>query len=251
MNAEIQFVNFIYMGPFLAPMRSPEARHLAEKIAGEIVLSSNPGETLRKWRVIFRLKQADVAGYLHTSASVISDYEGGRRKSPGITTIRNIVEAMIALDEERGGGTIRKYSSFGHSDAIIDIREFPRTVSLSEFLSIIKGELLNESRIDLAGRDIHGYTFLDSLKAIVEFDSSDYSRIYGMSTARALVFTGVYYGRSPMVAIRVHPLKPGAVVYHAPHRVDSLAVKLADMEGIPLMRTNLDIEEIVKRMAMV
>ena len=229
-----------------------EAREeLMCRIAGEIILSQNPGKAMRKWRNLFELTQTEVAKQMGVSPSVISDYEGGRRRSPGIVTIRSIVEAMIALDEARGGGTIRKYSSFGHSDAIIDIREFPRTVSLSEFISIIKGEVLNERELDVASRDIHGYTFLDSLKAIVEFDSNDYSRIYGMSTARALVFTGVYYGRSPMVAIRVHPLKPGAVVYHAPHKVDPLAVKLADMEGIPLMRTELETEEIVKRMAMV
>ena len=51
---------------------------------------------------------------------------------------------------------------------------------------------------------------------------------------RALIFTKVSRGRSPMVAVRVHPIKPAAVVIHGTEKVNSLAVKLARIEQIPL-----------------
>ena len=66
---------------------------LSEKIAGEITLSPKPGQTIRKWRSVFGLSQTDLANYLKLSPSVISDYESGRRKSPGIKTIKKIEDA--------------------------------------------------------------------------------------------------------------------------------------------------------------
>jgi len=57
-----------------------------------------------------------------------------------------------------------------------------------------------------------GYTVIDSMKAIVEMLPDQFQKIYGRSTARALIFTGVRSGKSPMVAVRVSNLKPGAVV---------------------------------------
>ena len=61
---------------------------LSEKIAGEITLSPKPGQTIRKWRGVFNISQTDLANFLQLSPSVISDYESGRRKSPGIQTVK-------------------------------------------------------------------------------------------------------------------------------------------------------------------
>ena len=54
-----------------------------EKIAGEITLAAEPGKTIRKWREEFGLSQYELADAMEVSHSVISDYESGRRKSPG------------------------------------------------------------------------------------------------------------------------------------------------------------------------
>jgi putative transcriptional regulator len=51
-----------------------------------------------------------------------------------------------------------------------------------------------------------------------------------------------------MIAIRVHPVKPTVVIYHKPGSVDSLAIKLADRENIPLATTTLTLEELKKRL---
>jgi len=63
----------------------------------------------------------------------------------------------------------------------------------------------------------------------------------GTTTERALVFTNVSTGRSPMVAIRVSPLKPAVVVIHGPRKkIDPLAIRLAERERIPLVLSLLN-----------
>ena len=51
-----------------------------------------------------------------------------------------------------------------------------------------------------------------------------------------------------MVAIRAHPLTPAMVVYQQPEKTDPLAIKLAKLEGIPLVVTKLSVDDIVKQM---
>jgi len=89
---------------------------------------------------------------------------------------------------------------------------------------------------------------IDSVRAITSLSSFDYLKIYGWSSQRALVFTGVRFGRSPMIAIRAHPLKPALVVYQKPEQVDELAIRLAELEGIPLVKTQLAIGDLVDKL---
>ena len=85
------------------------AKHnLAKRIAGEIVLSSEAGKIIQKWRNVFKIPQRRLADEMKIMPSVISDYENGRRKSPGIKMVKKIVDAMIAIDERLGGGAIIK-----------------------------------------------------------------------------------------------------------------------------------------------
>ncbi|HEU12661.1 MAG: helix-turn-helix domain-containing protein [Thermoplasmata archaeon] len=219
---------------------------LEEKIAGEIVISDDPGSTMRKWREEFRITQQELGRYMGISPSVISDYELGRRKSPGLKMIRKFVLSLIAIDIGRGGEIVKRFKKNYGSDAIMDIREFWRLVSREEIVKILNGENLNE-KADMK-KPVYGYTMIDSLRAILEFNSNDYLKIYGWSNERALIFTGVKFGRSPMVAIRAHPLKPGMVIFARPENVDSLSIRLAELEGLPLVVTRLEDGEIIKRL---
>jgi putative transcriptional regulator len=219
---------------------------LEEKIAGEIVISDDPGSTMRKWREEFKITQQELGKYMGISPSVISDYELGRRKSPGLKMIRKFVLALIAIDIGRGGEIVKKFKKNYGSDAIIDIREFWKMLTREELTKIIDGNNLNP-KADMK-KPVYGYTMIDSIKAIIEFNSNDYIKIYGWSNERALIFTGVKYGRSPMVAIRAHPLKPGMVVFARPENVDSLSIKLAELEGLPLIITKLEDRDIIKRL---
>jgi putative transcriptional regulator len=218
-------------------MLEKEKEALAKRIAGEITLSSDPGKTMRKWREIFGISQTELADYLGVSSSVISDYEGGRRKSPGASTIRKFVEALLEIDEKRGGNVIRAFSKTIEgelpTDAILDIREFAVPVPIRKVVEAVKGEVA--ANHDLLDRKIYGYTVVDSIRAILEMSSEEFLKLYGWTTERALVFTKVTTGRSPMIAVRVQGLKPAVIVLHGVKKLDQLAVKLAERERIPLV----------------
>lgn len=220
---------------------------LLEKMAGEITLSATAGATLRKWRETFEFSQSDLAQSLQINPSVISDYESGRRKSPGIATVKRLVEALVAMDEDRGGNVLARYHSLMNpTEGILDIVEYRRNVPAMEFVDAIEGRALVLA--DIEEKKVQGHTLIDAVQAIASLNANDYFRVYGWSSERALVFSGIKYGRSPMIAIRVHPMKPSLVVYHRPEDVDKLAYRLAEYEQIPLITTDLPLDELQKRM---
>ncbi|MGM0510826.1 MAG: helix-turn-helix domain-containing protein [Thermoplasmatota archaeon] len=216
---------------------------LEEKIAGEITMSEEPGAVIRKWRLMFDISQVDLAKKMDIAPSVISDYEKGRRK-PGVHFLRDIVNSMIDVDEGRGGEVVKRFSPPGQ-EGITSIGEYTKSMSIGELADVIAGEVLVEGDMD---RKIYGYTIIDSLKAITSMKSFDFLRIYGWSTERALFFQGVEHGRSPMVAVRSSPLTPAVIVYIQPDDVDDLTLKLARIEGVTLMKTELDSDELQEKM---
>lgn len=218
---------------------------LREKIAGEVTLSENPGRTIRKWREQLKIPQGELAQELGITPSVISDYEAGRRKSPGIRTVRRIVDAFLVLDLKSGRQFSKRFQTPAE-ETIPSMGEFPVPMSPKEFLKLIHGKNLTP-KVN-SGRTIQGYTVLDSLKAILTLNAQDYMKVYGWSTERALVFTGVEYGRSPMVAVRAQTMKPAMVVYSQPNRVDPLAIQLAEIEKVILATTELPQAELIKRL---
>jgi putative transcriptional regulator len=221
---------------------------LKDKISGDIVFSDNPGKTLKKWRRIFEISQKELAEKLGISPSVISDYESDRRKSPGINFIRKVINAMIEIDKERGYKVVSKYRdliSGLNLDVILDIKEFDRSLNLEEFAEILDGVIINKT-----DRVINGYTIIDSINAILSLNAFDFYKLYGYTTERALIFTRVSTGRSPMVAVRVANLKPSVVVLHGLEggKVDKIAVKLAEIDNVGLITTDIPIEEMIKRL---
>lgn len=216
---------------------------IMEKIAGEIALSEEPGKTIKKWREEFQISKHELATQLRLSPSVISDYEAGRRKSPGVRTIRKLVQALIDLDE-KGKQLYRRFVKEELKDVILSIKEFFGGKPATLFLKEIDAKILTRD-VPLI-RNIRGYTVIDSLRAITTLGALDYPKLYGFSSERALVFTGVKYGRSPMVAIRAHTLKPAIVVYVRPESLDDLAVRLAELDNIILATTNLQISNLIE-----
>ena len=218
---------------------------IREKIAGEVVLSPHPGRTLRKWREDFAISQRDLAKHLDTVPSVISDYESERRASPGAGFIRRYVEALLAVDAENGGHVGQRLGLHSHSEGILGMREFAVAIPLRTLADRLNARAV--SRVDLH-RDIHGFTVLDAPRAILSIDATRFVEVYGWTTQRALIFSNVKYGRSPMVAIRAHPLKPAAVVFAAPGRIDPLALRLSEVENIPLLTTPLGAPALLERL---
>jgi putative transcriptional regulator len=224
---------------------------LAEKMAGEITLSEKPGEVMKKWRLNFDVAQSDLSTYLDVSPSVISDYESGRRKSPGTVIVSKIVNALLDIDQQRGSRKINAYESMitgnYHSNVIYDIHEYTSPMSIDELSTLIKAEIIHRQDSD-NGKQIYGYTVIDSLKAILELPYYEFQKLYGWSTERALIFTKVSTGRSPLVAIRVTNLKPGIIVLHGldGKNVDPIAKEIANVENIHLLSTNMPLEAMMK-----
>ncbi|SNQ59040.1 helix-turn-helix domain-containing protein [Candidatus Methanoperedens nitratireducens] len=223
---------------------------LAEKMAGEITLSDRPGEILKKWRTNFDISQSDLAAFLRVSPSVISDYESGRRKCPGIFIVSKIVEAILDIDIKRGGAKIRSYESIlreGFSEgAIYDIHEYFSPISVMDFTKLVGGEIVYKPGSEHI-KPLYGYTIVDSLKAILQLSGNEFLKLYGLSSERAMIFTGVSTGKSPLVAIRVTNLKPALIVIHgiSASHVDKIAAKIAEIEHVPLIATVMPITDLV------
>ena len=209
------------------------------KIAGSVVASSDPGRSMRAWREKLGIKQVALAKALKISPSGLSDYESGRRPSPGVHFVKKYVEALVSLDEGKGR-VVPTLISGEKEEAILSIREYQTPVEASELLAAVKASVLvGEAK----GVRLYGYTVVDSIKTIYALSGFDFYRIFGATTERALVFTKVGLGRSPLVAIRVSQLKPRVVVVHGPSELDPLAVDLARKEGIVLALSGESSEE--------
>jgi putative transcriptional regulator len=214
---------------------------LAKRIAGEIVLSIDAGKVIQKWRNIFKIPQRRLADEMGIMPSVISDYENGRRASPGIKVVKKMVNAMIIMDEKTGGKIVKEFSDWpsktGLSEAVLDLKEFSAPITVREFCKSLDAALVCGE--DMVDSKIHGYTVIDSLKAIIDIPPFEMVKLYGLTTERALVFIGAHRGKSSMVALKVTNLKPGLVILHGAEGVDELAKRIAEIEGIPLGVTRI------------
>ncbi|MEM3227893.1 MAG: helix-turn-helix domain-containing protein [Candidatus Micrarchaeaceae archaeon] len=228
--------------------------NVKELVAGEIALSDSPGSVMKKWRSLFGITQTELSKHIKISASTISDYESNRRLSPGVGVIKRFVDALFVIDEEHGGTvtkSLEKFSQEGQKETpFYNVYNFTTPISGTDFNRIIEGKIVvNQSYLD--SMQLFGYTEIDSLRVILELQPADYPKLFGSTTERAFLFKQVSTGRSPMVVIRVAPIKPKLVVLHDISNVDKLAIRLAQVEKIPLITTKLDIKEIRERLAKV
>ncbi|VVC72015.1 Helix-turn-helix [uncultured archaeon] len=217
------------------------------KIAGEIALSDKPGSTMKKWREIFGITQAELGQYMKISASTISDYEGNRRRSPGIVVVKRFVDALVEIDLQEGGSVTKRLREENKEEKFFETTEFSQSISGTEFAKMIDAKVVANGDL-LDARKLFGYTVLDSIKVILEMPYTEFPKLYGSSPERAFVFTEVSTGRSPLVVVRVSQIKPSVIVLHEIDKVDKLAVKIAQVEKIPLLLTKLSMEELRERL---
>ncbi len=229
---------------------------LARLIAGDIVLSENPGRAMKRWREYFEVSQTELAERLGTTPSVISDYESGRRRSPGSVFIKRLVLTLITIELERGGKKLElltrqlKIGSEKYLAAVIDMGDFSRPVLFDEFVRAIEGEVYVLPEYQKVY--ISGYTVVDSIRLVLEVPPQEYFRLYGTTTERAAIFTNVKYGRSPLVAIHsllaFTDLRPAVVVLHGVERPDELGVEIAKRDKIPLVVSRLRMSELIRNL---
>lgn len=207
-------------------------RPMAEKLAAEITLSESPGDVIKRWRITLKIQQKELAHKMGITQSVISDYESGRRKSPGIGMVKKIVETMLSMNQP--------VSETTPSKVIIDMKEFAQPVAIEKVCSVIGCEMANKADVK---KVVAGYTIIDSDEA-VSASGAELMRIYGKNPNRALIFAKVNSGKSPMIAIKVSGLKPGMVIMQGTEKVDEIAIRIADLLAIPLAMTKKAVEEI-------
>jgi len=228
---------------------------LALLIAGEIALSRDPGSSMRKWRELFGIGQTELAKYLNITVSTISDYESGRRKSPGINVIRRFVQALLEIDRQRGGKIIshlERQLIRRYFEEHYELNEFYTAIPASTFINKIDGMVITKEDL-LPNTMLYGYTLIDSIRTITELSSSEFLKLFGSTPRRALVFTGVTTGRSPMIAVKVGRIcadfVPSVIVLVGIDRPDFVAVKIAEKENVILVTTHKTPDEIKAAMA--
>jgi putative transcriptional regulator len=133
------------------------------------------------------------------------------------------------------------------ADAIYEIHEYLSPISVEELTKMVKGEVVYYPNSEYI-KPLYGYTIVDSLRAILALSYNEFQKLYGWSSERAMIFTGVSTGRSPMVALRVTNLKPALVVIHgiSASQVDVIATKIAEIEHVPLIATVMPINELIR-----
>jgi putative transcriptional regulator len=229
---------------------------LSMTIAGEITLSNDPGGSMKKWREIFSVHQTELAKHLKVSSSTISDYEGGRRKNPGIVVVSRLVNALIEIDKSRGGKVVKQLEQdFKQEETkAFESHEFSTAVKASEMVKKIEGNIICLPH-KIKEENIFGYTIIDSLKVILEVPVHEYMLLYGKTPNRALIFSHVENGRSPLIAVKIGrfstDMKPSMIILHGDFtkkEVDPIAVKIAESEKIPLITSAMKIDEMVKHL---
>ena len=136
----------------------------------------------------FAVSQLTLSETMGLSSSVISDYESGRRKSPGAKFIRRFVLSLLLIDEGKGSRFIREFAKLTSSPsmAVVDLREFPIPVRIEYLCRAIGGEVV--ACKDKYVKEVNGYTVIDSTKAVETYSGSEYAQLFGASTDRALSF---------------------------------------------------------------
>ncbi|NOR84605.1 helix-turn-helix domain-containing protein [archaeon] len=211
---------------------------IAKNIANDLIFNENAGKVIQKWRDIFKISQKDFAKTIGVVPSVISDYESGRRQSPGLKMVRKIINAFVKIDREHGALISNEFATIDDNeklnDAILDISELSNPINVNDFSEIINGNVIVKTN----NENIYGYTVIDSIKAITNLSQKELSELYDMTQKRALIFINVETGRSPLVALKVTGLNPGVVVLHGVTKLDALAKRIAEVEGITLILSN-------------
>ncbi len=222
------------------------------RIAGDIVLSEMPGEAIYRWRRILNITQRSLAKALDISPSVISDYESGRRKSPGVCVIKNMVNALLTIDVRGGAGVFREinnsiYTGATMYDSIVDTKDFTNPAGMEELIALTKGDIL-ASEGDIK-KKIYGYVIFDSMKALQAISPAEYIRLCNITAGRALVFIGPEAQKSALFTIKLAGLKPAVVVFTAEKKISPAEERIARIERIPVIISRMrDADSIISAM---
>ncbi len=154
---------------------------LKQEIAGEICISENPGNTLKKWQSIFEISQISLARAMKLAGSTISDYENGRRNNPNIKFIQKFVNTLIELDLKQKGQIIKKLITIPQEQTV-ETKEFKRGVKLRHTPELKDFEQINSK---IHNESVFGISYLDA-NDIPDLDLNDLQKVFGKTNKRIL-----------------------------------------------------------------
>lgn len=159
---------------------------LKQEIAGEICISDNPGNTLKKWQNIFEISQISLARSMKLTGSTISDYENGRRNNPSIGFVQRFVNTLIELDIKRKGNIIKKLINIPQ-EQIIETKEFKKGIKIRHTSELKDIEQINSK---IHNEPVFGISYLDA-NDIPDLDQTDFQKIFGKTNKRILYIFNV------------------------------------------------------------
>jgi putative transcriptional regulator len=154
---------------------------LKQEIAGEICISGNSGNTLKKWQNIFEISQISLARQMKLTGSTISDYENGRRNNPSINFVQRFVNALIDIDLKRKAQIIKKLITLP-IEQVVETKEFKKGIKVKHTDGLKDLEQIN---LKNPNELVFGITYLDAF-SIPEFESNDLQKIFGKTNKRIL-----------------------------------------------------------------
>ncbi len=214
-----------------------------------LLLNDSPGKLMRDLRERLGIRQNELARAMRISSAVLSEYENQKRRKPGAHTIKNYINAIVRL---RGVPAVllalHENENVDSGGAILAIRELKEPIRSADLLKALSARVWSgEDMLDLP---VFGYTVLDSIRAIIALKGNQFFKIFGKSSERALIFSKVGLGRSPLVAVRISPLKPRVVAIHGTESLEEVSVEIAKAERVILATLpKVPIEDLISRLA--
>ncbi len=141
------------------------------------------------------------------------------------------MEGLIESDSKRG---YKITNELGRLFAlnfpfIMDMSDFVSPVTFQDIVVAVDGiPILAE----LSNIQVYGYVITDSIKAITALTGMEFYQFLSVTFNKVLVFTKVSSGRSPMIALKIAPIRPKLIVLHRPAKMDPLSIYIANKENI-------------------
>ncbi len=218
-----------------------------EKILGDICINDDYGVVMRKWRNLFNVSQAELAEKLDIQPSVISDYESGRRNSPGIVFIRKYVLALINIGKNKNKKILDKLSGypFDKKNNLI-VKKFDKKIKAEDFISNI------DARIVIKSEEFHIKKCIFFYNNITDtFASMSTKELLSLMKGRdsVLIFSNVKSGRFPFIVLRLLSgankiSLPKFVIFQGTDSVSKMVLRMAHKSNICLALTKESKENI-------
>lgn len=229
-------------------------QQLLQKILGDIAANEEYGFVMKKWRELFNITQAKVAQELNIKPSVISDYEGSRRRSPGIGFVRKYVNTIIKLSE------IHEKESFEKVKKLLGIVNETNSLLNKTFESKNTESILNLLNAEKLTRRKNSEFFQECIffsnkisHVLTKMPSKKLFNHFKNSTDKFFIFSKVKSGRIPLILLNLlsktnKSKMPGLIIFQTndEFKLSRFVRRMAERNKITLGITNKEISEIKK-----